>query len=241
MTSLPPYQIFPLGDSAITLDFGNLIDEKLNSLVINLFQSLKETPIPGMIEAVPAYSSITIYYGIHELTKQAPNAKNISSWMETQLIERLEILTKQEQATGNLVEVPVCYDEEFGWDLSEIAKVKKLTTTEILEIHCSSIYRVYLLGFLPGFPYMGGLHEKLEMPRRAQPRQRLEAGSVGIAGKQTGIYPLASPGGWQIIGRTPLQLFNANNKTPTLFAAGDRVRFFPIDKHEYKSYQSRTA
>ncbi|HSU26814.1 MAG TPA: 5-oxoprolinase subunit PxpB [Chitinophagaceae bacterium] len=241
MLTLPTYQVFPLGDSAITLDFGNLIDEKLNRLVIDLFHSLKEKPIPGMIEAVPAYSSITIYYGIHELTRQAPNAKNISSWVEVQLKERLEMLTKQEQAEGALVEIPVCYDEEFGMDLKEIAKEKNLTTAEIQQKHCSVIYRVYLLGFLPGFPYMGGLDEKLEMPRRKQPRQRLEAGSVGIAGKQTGIYPLASPGGWQIIGRTPLALFNINNKTPTLLSAGDRVRFYPINKHEYKSYQSRTA
>ena len=236
MPGLPQYRIFPLGDSALTLDFGNLIDESLNKLVISLFQSLREKPLPGMIEAVPAYSSLTIYYGIHELTRLAPDAKNIGKWMEDQLKERLIVPANVDKTESRLVEIPVCYDEEFGFDLPGIASKKKCSPAEIQEIHCATIYRVYLLGFLPGFPYMGELDKRIEMPRLAQPRQRLEAGSVGIAGKQTGIYPLASPGGWQIIGRTPLQLFNKEKEDPVLLQPGDEIEFYSITEDEFANY-----
>ncbi|HYF30176.1 MAG TPA: 5-oxoprolinase subunit PxpB [Chitinophagaceae bacterium] len=136
--------------------------------------------------------------------------------------------------TDREISIPVCYDPRFGPDLEEMARTKNLTVHELVQLHCSTTYRVYMLGFLPGFPYMGKVDERLVMPRRPQPRD-VAAGSVGIAGWQTGIYPLASPGGWQIIGRTPLKLFNAAKDPPVLLNAGDMVRFYPVTVQEFES------
>jgi inhibitor of KinA len=135
-----------------------------------------------------------------------------------------------------MITIPVCYEKEFALDIEEIATVKNISINELIEIYTSKIYHVYMMGFLPGFAYMGEVDEKLEMPRKQQPRQTVEAGSVGIAGRQTGIYPLASPGGWQIIGRTPLKLFDAEKKEPTLLKAGDKAKFISISKDEFESY-----
>jgi inhibitor of KinA len=142
---------------------------------------------------------------------------------------------------GSLVTVPVCYDMEFGNDLNYIASQNNISPEEIIHYHTSGIYRVYMLGFLPGFAYMGEVNEKIISPRKQQPVQ-VQAGSVGIAGKQTGIYPFTSPGGWQIIGRTPLTLFDKKNtEQPTIFKAGDKVKFISISKDEFEDIKGRSA
>jgi inhibitor of KinA len=228
-----PYRIFPLGDAAITVDFGNCIDEAINKEVIARFNQLQQHQLPGMIEAVPAYSSLTVYYDLMALKKKIPPGQAIFEWMKLQLEERLQQPVLQNQSTNRLVKIPVCYDDEFAADIQHLAEAKNISVDEVIQIHTAKPYRVYMLGFLPGFVYMGEVDEKIVMPRKPQP-VNIKAGSVGIAGKQTGIYPLASPGGWQIIGRTPLKLFDKEKEEPTLLRAGDMVQFYSISKKEFE-------
>jgi inhibitor of KinA len=230
------YRIFPLGDSAITLDFGNVIDETINRKVIALFHSLNKEPWPGMIEVVPAYSSLTVYYDVFQLRKSISPGNNVCEWMTAQLDKRMQLPLLQNDSLSRLVRIPVCYEKEFALDIEEIASAKNITDNEVISIHTLKTYRVYMLGFLPGFAYMGEVDKQIEMPRRLQPRQKVDAGSVGIAGRQTGIYPLASPGGWQIIGCTPLKMFDAKKEKPTFLEIGDTVQFFSISKNEFENY-----
>jgi inhibitor of KinA len=235
MPGLPKHKIFAISDSALTIDFGNFIDESINQQVISLFRQLQDSPVTGMIEAVPAYSSLTIYYDLFQLRKSIPAGTTVYDWMSGQLQEKLEppsAITKEET---RLITIPVCYDIEFAPDIEALASQKNIAVEEVIHIHSSGKYRVYMLGFLPGFCYLGEVDEKIVVGRKPQP-QPVAAGSVGIAGRQTGIYPLASPGGWQIIGRTPLKLFDAQKEQPALLMAGDRIRFTSITKNEFASY-----
>jgi inhibitor of KinA len=234
---LPPYKIFSLGDAAITIDFGNCIDETINKEVIARFNQLQQQPLPGMIEAVPAYSSLTVYYDVMALKKKIPPNQTVYEWMRQHLEERLQQPVQQNQINERLLNIPVCYDEEFAWDIHHLATTKNISVDEVIQIHTVKPYKVYMLGFLPGFAYMGEVDEKIAMPRRPQP-VNIAAGSVGIAGKQTGIYPLSSPGGWQIIGRTPLKLFDAEREEPTLLRAGDTVQFYSITKNEFEKIKT---
>jgi len=227
-----PYHIFPLGDSAITVDFGNCIDERINREVINRFRQLQQQPLPGMIEAVPAYSSLTIHYDIRFLRKKVPAIQTVYDWMEQQLRERLATPVQQQESAERMVRIPVCYEHEFATDLEYLAATKNISIADIIQLHTAKSYKVYMLGFLPGFCYMGEVDERISIARKPQP-EKIIAGSVGIAGKQTGIYPLASPGGWQIIGRTPLKLFDAKREDPILLRAGDKVQFYAITKNEF--------
>jgi inhibitor of KinA len=235
MDSALSYKIFPLGDSALTVDFGNFIDEPINEKVIALFHNLQQQPLPGMIEAVPAYSSLTVYYDLMMARKKVSAGQPVFEWMSEKMNERLHQPLPQNDSTGELINIPVCYDPEFGPDLDNLAREKNITTEEVIRIHTSKPYRVFMLGFLPGFAYMGEVDEKIAMSRKNQPVP-VSAGSVGIAGKQTGIYPLLSPGGWQIIGRTPVHLFNKEKEQTTLLKAGDRVQFIPVSKNEFTRY-----
>ena len=231
------YKIFPLGDSAITIDYGNVINESINRKVIALFEYFTKNPMQGMVEAVPAYSSITIYYDPVSLNKSLDGKHRAFKWITAQIEEALKKDIQIPDTYGKMIKIPVCYDPEYGIDIKELAFQKNLSPGEVVEFHTSKTYRVFMLGFLPGFAYMGEVDENIAVPRRSQPRQMVEAGSVGIAGKQTGIYPLQSPGGWQIIGKTPIRLFNKNDDPPTLFQAGDMVEFVPISKREFLELQ----
>jgi inhibitor of KinA len=230
-----PYQLFPLGDSAVTVDFGNTIDESINRQVIALFEAFRNNPLPGMIEALPAYSSLTIYYDVPTLRKKISAGTLVFDWISEQLQQRLQQPLPTNEKKSPLVQIPVCYDPEFGIDLINFAAKKNMSPEEVIHIHSEKEYRVYMLGFLPGFSYMGLVDERIDMPRKPQPIT-VAPGSVGIAGRQTGIYPLASPGGWHIIGRTPLTLFDAGKNEPTLLQAGDRIQFVPITKNEFKNH-----
>jgi len=228
--------MFPLGDSALTIDFGNIIDDETDQKVLQLYHQIKDAHIPYVSDLVPAYSSLTIYYDVISVYSPEYSAFEVMS----ELIENItEEKSKQYNSTNRLIDVPVCYETKYALDIYEIAKQKNLSPEEIVAIHTSKTYRIYMLGFIPGFSYMGLVDEQIAVPRKAEPRVNVEPGSVGIAGRQTGIYPLYSPGGWQIIGKTPLQLFNKEWAQPVLFEPGDNVRFYSITEDEFEDFKKR--
>jgi inhibitor of KinA len=235
MSCTIPYHIFPLGDSAMTVDFGNRISPDLNNIVMKLYQELKASPLPGMKEAIPAYSSLTVHYDLLYCSHHRPVGKTVYDWMGGLLHLRLKALDQEEMVSATEMIVPVCYDPFFGPDLPLLAKEKNMSMEEVVHLHSSISYRVYLLGFLPGFTYLGETDEKLAMSRKMQPSS-VSAGSIGIAGRQTGIYSLSSPGGWHIIGRTPLKIFDATRDPLTLLKPGDGIKFVSISKDEFKDY-----
>ncbi|GAB6134963.1 5-oxoprolinase subunit PxpB [Thermococcus prieurii] len=212
----------PLGDSALLVSFGEVIDEETNDRVHALAGAIEKASFEWLVEVVPAYSSLAVIY----------EPELIDFERVKRAIRELEF--SAEKFEGRLVEIPVLYGGEYGPDLEFVAEYNGLTPEEVIEIHSRPVYRVYFLGFLPGFAYLGGMDERIAMPRLEKPRLKVPAGSVGIAGKQTGIYPLESPGGWRLIGRTPLRLFNPSKEPPTLLQPGDRVKFVPIDEGEFE-------
>jgi len=240
MTKLPVYKIFSLGDSALTIDFGNIISDSINDIVISVFKKLQQYPPEGMIEAIPAYSSLTIYYDMVSLHKKVPEGKLVFDWIKNEMKQLLQQEKEIDQAEGKLVSIPVCYEKDFAPDLGWATSQLKTSVEEIIRIHTSKTYRVYMLGFLPGFAYMGEVDDAIALPRKPQPVQ-VKAGSVGVAGKQTGVYPFNSPGGWQIIGRTPIDMFNKDEKELTAVKAGDHIKFYSIDKDEFENIKSRNS
>jgi inhibitor of KinA len=240
MEQLPPYKIFPLGDAALIIDFGNVIDESINKLVHAIFYQLQKGPIPGVIESVPAYCSLTIYYDVLFIRKKINGPATAFEWISEKIKEYLSRDRIEVEDNGTFIRIPVCYESDYGTDLNFIAMQNKIPAEEIIHLHVSTTYRVYMLGFLPGFAYMGMVDEKIATPRKQFPAP-VEAGSIGIAGRQTGIYPLNSPGGWQIIGRTPLKLFDKEQNDPTLFKTGDTVQFYSITKDEFENSKSGNA
>jgi len=240
MKPAAPYKIFSLGDSAITIDFGNVIDEQINQKIISFFNYLKENPLPFQRELVPAFSSLTIYYNIPELRAGVSSYMTAFEWMNETCEQLLEIGIPESINQGRVIRIPVCYEKEYATDIEMISQKKGLSVDEIILIHTSTDYRVYMLGFLPGFAYMGKLNEQIGFARKLQP-QNVRAGSVGIAGLQTGIYPFDSPGGWQIIGRTPIKMFDRDKEQITFLQAGDTVQFYPISYNEFEDIKSRNT
>jgi inhibitor of KinA len=227
-----PYKCYPIGDQAITLDFGNQMDEELNQKVMSLFYCLKEAQLTGIKDIIPAYASISLMYDANIIRKYSPKTTPYD-YVRTFLLKALKQLDlPQIQSTRN-INIPVCYHETLGPDLVSLAEEKNLSVREIIQIHTASIYRVYMIGFLPGFAYMGKLDQRIVAKRKASPRNQVAAGSVGIAGSQTGIYPFESPGGWQLIGQTPFSLFNPALASPTYFEPGDQVQFVSISLDEF--------
>lgn len=236
MSIYHPYTMFPLGDSALTIDFGNSIDDETNQKVLQLYHQIKDARIPYVSDLVPAYSSLTVYYDVISNYSTQHSAFEVMS----ELIENItEEKPKSTKTTNRIIDIPVCYETKYALDIYEIARQKNLAPEEIIAIHTSKTYRVYMLGFIPGFSYMGLVDEQIAVARKTEPRLNVEAGSVGIAGRQTGIYPLNSPGGWQIIGRTPLQLFNKDRAQPVLFEPGDEVKFYSITEDEFEDFKKR--
>lgn len=234
--TLASYQISPLGDSAILIDFGNKIDESINRKVIARTKQLKDG-LADVREVVPSYSSISVYFDLAVVKKKLPKDKlvfdHLKEKIEQLLLQPLQTKEKEER----IITIPVCYEPEFATDIEEVALKNNITPEGVITLHLSKIYRVYMLGFLPGFSYLGEVDERIAIPRKMQPVP-VAAGAVGIAGKQTGIYPSASPGGWQIIGRTPVKLFDSNTDELTLLKAGDSVQFFSITKNEFYEMQN---
>lgn len=220
------YKIFPLGENALTIEFGNELSEKLNRQVISLDRYLSETPFQGLLETVPAYASLTVYFDILAVRKVQPNFPTAFEAVKNIVSAALKSFKTNKKESSKTIEIPVIFDDESSPDLKFVAEINKLSTEKVIDIFLSQTYRVYMLGFLPGFAYLGEIDERIAAPRKETPRQRVPAGSVGIAGRQTGIYPFDSPGGWQLVGRTETKLFEPENKIPTLFQTGDSVRFY---------------
>jgi inhibitor of KinA len=228
------FKIIPLSDRSVLVSFGNSIDPAINEKVISLHKTLQQSAFEGFIESVPAYASLAVFYDVLKIKIVTELPAYV--FVKNQLIRVIEQVNANADLPAEIMEIPVCYDPEFGIDIQELAEFHRLTINEIIRLHTAEIYKVYMIGFTPGFAYMGKVVDQLITPRKEQPRLKVAAGSVGIAGSQTGIYPIDSPGGWQVIGKTPYRLFDANRATPCLLSAGDRVHFFPIDKNEFEQY-----
>jgi inhibitor of KinA len=221
-------RIFPLGDSALTVEFGNVISPDLNAKAIALANVLLENSFPGFIEAVPAYASTTIFYDLVRVRKEFPNFQTAFEAVKYLASSLMDKVGEGTTAAFRTIELPVRFDPDSAPDLDLVAEKSGMAADEVIKIFTSKTYRVYMLGFLPGFTYMGEVDERIAVPRKETPRTLVEKGSVGIAGKQTGVYSLASPGGWQIIGRTDVEMFTPRGDEPTYFKPGDEVRFVPV-------------
>ena len=204
---MPDIRILTAGDSALLIEFGKEINPETNRKITAIVQLMREQHIEGIVDVIPAFCSLLINYDPRVLSYE-------------ELKERMENLLKMETKTETtrkrIFEIPVCYGGEYGPDIDNIAEHAGLSVNEVIKIHSSKDYLIYMLGFLPGFTYLGGLDERIHTPRLASPRLTIRAGSVGIGGSQTGIYPLDSPGGWQLMGLTPVRIYDPERQTPIL-------------------------
>lgn len=218
-------KIFSLGDNALTIEFDNRISVAANNRVLSLARFLDENSFTGFIEIIPAYASLSVFYDVAIVRRNFADFPTAFDAVKSFLETAVRNLGDSEENAARLIEIPVCFDKEFALDLGTIAALNNLESDEVIEIFLSKIYRVYMLGFLPGFAYMGEVDERIAAPRKSTPRLKVPGGSVGIAGRQTGIYPFESPGGWQIVGRTNVEMFTPQEKSPTFLQAGDSVKF----------------
>jgi len=218
-------RILTAGDSAILVEFGNEVSPDINRKITAVVQLMHQQHIEGVVDVIPAFCSLLINYDPRVITYR-------------EMAERIKALLKVDVQVGGgkkrVYEIPVCYGGEYGPDIESIAKHAGLSQEEVIQIHCSRDYLIYMLGFLPGFCYLGGLDERIHTPRLANPRIKISAGSVGIGGSSTGIYPVDSPGGWQLMGMTPVKTYDPAMETPILLNAGDYIRFVPVDEKEYR-------
>lgn len=237
--TIAAYQLFPLGDQALQIDFGNRMDPALNDQVVALYQSLLRDPLPGITEMVPAYSSLAIFYEL-SMFRVLPDGRTAFDMLQEALRTRLQSPLPLSAGSGRSFRIPVCYDTALAPGLETAAVWLQMDIPEIIKLHCTPMYRVYMNGFLPGFPYMGEVDPGIVLPRKPQP-EPVKAGSVGIAGKQTGIYPMDAPGGWHIIGRTPLQVFDPDREEAVGLQAGDTVQFYPVSREAFDNWQQPQA
>lgn len=225
--------ISPVGDRAISIDFGQVIDPTINRHIRQTIERIKELQLDGIIELVPTYCALLVEYDA-----MLYSYSEICNIIEPTLEEGMTNTTNE---LVTVVEVPTVYGGEFGPDLSFVASHNHLSEDEVISIHSGTDYLVYMLGFIPGFTYLGGMDPRIATPRLSSPRTLIPAGSVGIAGAQTGTYPSDSPGGWQIIGRTPVTMYDMSKKQAALLSAGDYVRYVPIDEAEYNRIKTLGA
>jgi inhibitor of KinA len=222
------YRVVAAGDSAIVVEFEERIDPRVNAQTIAFAEAIQASNLPGVRDVVPTYRSTAVYFD--------PLRTDSVALMAT--IEREAVRPVPEQAAAAApVRIPVCYGGELGPDLEDVAAFAKADQAEVVRLHTSTTYRVFMLGFVPGFAYLGIVDARIAMARRSTPRVRVPPGSVGIAGVQTGIYPSETPGGWQLIGRTPLKPFDPSRPDPFVMKAGDAVQFYPIDRDEYDTWR----
>lgn len=217
------------GDSAINIEFGNIISEDINKKIRAMELSIEVMELHGIVEVVPTYRSLMIHYNP----------------LKVDYYELLNSLKKIEKNLDNIVlpapeviEIPTLYGGDWGPDIEYIARYNNITVEEVVEIHTSKEYLIFMLGFTPGFPYLGGMDKRIAVPRLQTPRTRIPGGSVGIAGEQTGIYPVSSPGGWQLIGKTPVKLFDPIKEKPILLKSGNYIKFKSINEEEYLKIQN---
>ncbi len=224
MTTFSEPRFLVAGDSALVVEFGDEISERVNRRVIALADALDGAGPPGLRESVPTYRSLLVHYDPLCISYE-------------EMVDYVSDAVRTRDARAPIerrsVQIPVAYGGEFGPDLDFVADYHTLSVSDVVRLHCGATYPVCMLGFSPGFAYLGGLPQAIATPRLDTPRTRVSAGSVGIAGYQTGIYPIATPGGWRIIGRTPVELFNAQDDPPVMLRPGDSVRFVPIPEERY--------
>lgn len=229
---LPDPRLIPMGDRALVIEFGDRLDPGLNARIAAAAQHLRTSPPPGVLDIVPAYTTLALHYDPALIgagtTPYEALSEQIERWLHAQ--------ADAEVPPGRLVEIPVCYGSGLGEDLEEVARQHGLTPEEVATVHASTDYRVYLLGFVPGFAYLGNVDSRIATPRRETPRSHVPAGSVAIGGNQTAVYPLATPGGWHLIGRTPVRMFTPEAEPPCLLDAGDTVRFVAISRAEFDAW-----
>ncbi len=240
--------IAPVGDEALLVEFGERIDETLNRRVHLLKNRLGKTGIRGIRETLPTYRSLLIFYdpALLSYKRLCRKLAGLLKTEEDQTVDGRQTVGKsrptgggqaveENQTTGGILAVPCCYGGRHGPDLADMEKALQITADEIVRLHCGVDYKVYMIGFLPGFPYLGGLDERIRMPRLAVPRTKIPARSVGIGDSQTGVYPVDSPGGWRLIGKTPLDFYCPQKEPPVLCRAGTYIRFVPVDERAYEA------
>jgi inhibitor of KinA len=217
------FRILKAADSALVIEFGSTIDRKISDRVLALADAVEQAGLPGVIEVVATFRSLSVNYD-SLLTTGDEVEQEIAKFMQDKA---------GASHPGRLWDIPVCYEPEWAHDLEEVAKAVELTASEVVALHCGTQYHVYMIGFVPGFPYMGDVPEKLRLPRRPNPRTRVPPGSVGIATSMTGVYPYESPGGWHLIGTSPLRFFDAESQQGSLLSPGDAVKFRPVAAGEF--------
>ncbi|WP_026934074.1 5-oxoprolinase subunit PxpB [Christiangramia echinicola] len=225
-------QISPLGDRSILIDFGGEISSGSLEKVLFFKKKIEKSNFKQKVEVINTYNSLLISYlfTIEDVYGEVLRLKG--------LVRQANIPKK---SNYKIFQIPVCYDKDFGLDLEYISKANNLTIEDIIELHTAPLYQIYFIGFLPGFLYLGGLDKRLHISRKKSPRKSVEKGAVGIGENQTGIYPKSSPGGWQILGKTPIDLFNKNEDPPTKFSAGDKIRFVAVSKNEFVEIEKEIA
>lgn len=223
-------RILTAGDSSLLIEFGNEISPEINRRIAAVVELMREQHIEGVVDVIPAFCSLLVNYD--------PRVAGYEK-MKKRLESLVRVDIKVGQTKRKIFEIPVLYGGEYGPDLASIAGHAGIGEDEVIAIHSSKDYLIYMLGFLPGFCYLGGLDERIHTPRLSNPRLRIRAGSVGIGGSQTGIYPLDSPGGWQLMGMTPVKTYDPERETPILVEAGNYIRFVPIDEKQYKQIQAQ--
>jgi len=238
-------EIIPLGDSALIVRvrerFEDAPEETLNQ-VLHTLRRLREAAIPGVIELASAYTSVAVFFDPIVVAEASGRPGKVFDWLNEQILRVVAAggdrgKRRKTNRAIRSIEIPVCYAPEFAPDLDQVARHAEVSTKEVVNLHSAPEYQVACIGFVPGFSFLTGLAKKLATPRRDSPRKEIPPGSVGIGGAQTGIYPLRSPGGWNLIGRTPLTLFDPTKNPPALLRAGDRVRFRAITREEFESFK----
>ena len=216
------------GDSAVCVEFGNEISPEINKKIRAFKIAVEKSDIPGMVETVPTYRSLLVHYHPEVIGFKA---------LTEEFDKLMGSLSSIPIPPPTVIEIPVLYGGEMGPDIENVAEHNHKTVEEVIKIHTSEEYLIYMIGFIAGFPYLGGMSKEIATPRLKSPRVKIEGGSVGIAGEQTGIYPVASPGGWQLIGRTPLKLYDADREKPVLLEAGQYIKFAAVTEEEYKKIE----
>jgi inhibitor of KinA len=227
-------EIKPLSESAVAVYFGNEITLHIHQKVRALSTYLEEKPFSGLVEWIPAFTSVTVFFDPAKIRLESGNPSTFVCSILRKILLDLQV---QQTKRAREVTIPVCYGGEFGPDIEIVAEYNQLSVEEVIQIHSTGEYIVYMLGFAPGFPYLGGLSDQLATPRKKNPRLEIPPGAVGIGGAQTGVYTISTPGGWQLIGQTPVPLFLPDEDPPSYLQAGDIVRFQPISAREYAAYK----
>jgi inhibitor of KinA len=237
--AMPDIACYSLSESALVLSFGEAIDPVLHQSLLRWYNHLRAHPFPGLTDLIPAYCTLTILYNPVAVKPYMSGGQTTGAVIEQWLKDQLP--ADQVIAESTLHLIPVCYEPAFAPDMALVEAHTGLSATDIIALHTNITYTVFMMGFLPGFPYLGLLDPALHFPRLATPRSKVAAGSVGIAGRQTGIYALESPGGWGIIGRTPLSLFSPHLDNPLRLKTGDRVQFMPISTAAFQDHLNTTS